>query len=505
MELTRTDRPLKRRRTAGARVVPRRAERGIGKELTSQSRGPLRKQSFTRLLLVEDNPGDARLLSEMLNELGAHNIECLHLESMSEAEKHLALGSVDVVMLDLGLPDAQGLGAVRRARAAAPGIPLVVLTGLDDESLAHRALREGAQDYLVKGQIDARGLVRAVRYAIERKHAEEALRESESRYRALAGGSPLAVLVNSRGKVVLANPACMKLFGASSPKDLLGKSFLELCHPDSQAFVRDCIRNDGGPVPPVELQIVRLDGVPVYVEATASPTTDLGVNAVQMVLSDISVRKAAEIQLLQSELWYRTLADSLPHLVWTCRADGPCDYLSPRWVEYTGIPASDQLGYRWLEQLHPGDRDRVIAEWTEVAAHGESFDIEFRIRRADGAFRWFKTRAVPLRDNDGKLVKWFGSNSDIDDAKRAQEELRASNAASRRRSAWRTWGAGNGIPQRTRSAARRSSSGCSMRSRRKSSGTRSLSSACTPTTGSVSTGTSPRRWKLSGPTTPSTA
>ena len=88
---------------------------------------------------------------------------------MGDAEKYLAQYFVDAILLDLGLPDAQGLEAVRRVRAAAPGVPLVVMTGLDDEALAAQALQEGAQDYLIKGQIEARGLLRALRYAIERK------------------------------------------------------------------------------------------------------------------------------------------------------------------------------------------------------------------------------------------------------------------------------------------------------------------------------------------------
>ena len=126
------------------------------------------------LLVVEDNPGDARLLTEMFNENDSHNTELTHVVCMSDAERHLAERKVDVILLDLGLPDAQGLEAVRRARAAAPTIPLVVLTGLDDESLAVKALQEGAQDYLIKGRIDAHGLLRAVRYAVERKTLEDA-------------------------------------------------------------------------------------------------------------------------------------------------------------------------------------------------------------------------------------------------------------------------------------------------------------------------------------------
>jgi diguanylate cyclase (GGDEF)-like protein len=126
------------------------------------------------LLLVEDNLGDARLIREMLNEPNSLNTELTQLESMTAAETHLAKHAVDVILLDLGLPDAQGLEAIRRAHAAAPGVPLVVLTGLDDESLAVQALQLGVQDYLIKGQIDARGLLRAVRYAIERKTMETA-------------------------------------------------------------------------------------------------------------------------------------------------------------------------------------------------------------------------------------------------------------------------------------------------------------------------------------------
>ena len=131
--------------------------------------------SLKILLLVEDNPGDARLLREMFNEEGLYDTEFTHVLNMKEAEERLAKHQFDIVLLDLGLPDEQGLGALRRARAAAPRVPLVVLTGLDDHTMAAQALQEGAQDYLIKGQIDTRGLLRALRYAIERKSMEEAL------------------------------------------------------------------------------------------------------------------------------------------------------------------------------------------------------------------------------------------------------------------------------------------------------------------------------------------
>ncbi|MEO6207531.1 MAG: response regulator [Candidatus Limnocylindrales bacterium] len=132
------------------------------------------------LLVVEDNPGDARLLAEMLREHGGGQSEVTHVETMAGAEHILSGGKVDLVLLDLGLPDAQGLEAVRRARAAAPRVPLVVLTGLDDELLAVQALQEGAQDYLVKGQIEGKSLLRALRYAIERMALEDGRRAVEN-------------------------------------------------------------------------------------------------------------------------------------------------------------------------------------------------------------------------------------------------------------------------------------------------------------------------------------
>jgi len=135
------------------------------------------KSAVRRLLLVEDNAGDARLLREMFDERGpaSHITTMTHVVSLLEAEKCLSEGEVDVVLLDLGLPDANGITAVRRAQAAAPRVPVVVLTGLDDEALATQALNEGAQDYLIKGQIEASALFRSLRYAIERKLMEETL------------------------------------------------------------------------------------------------------------------------------------------------------------------------------------------------------------------------------------------------------------------------------------------------------------------------------------------
>jgi signal transduction histidine kinase len=131
----------------------------------------MRKKAL-QVLLVEDNAGDARLLREMFSKETVGSFELSHLTHMREAEVRLKAGGVDIVLLDMGLPDGHGLETLRRARAAAPEVVMIVLTGMEDEALAAAAMKEGAQDYLIKGQIENRALPRALRHAIERQRMQ---------------------------------------------------------------------------------------------------------------------------------------------------------------------------------------------------------------------------------------------------------------------------------------------------------------------------------------------
>lgn len=125
------------------------------------------------VLLIEDNSAQARLTEQLLKEADPNNFQCLHVGTIQTALKRVETQSIDVILLDLSLPDAQGLEGLHQIRAAAPKRPILVLTGADDESLALRALEQGAQDYLVKGEETGKSLVRAIRYAAERQRSEE--------------------------------------------------------------------------------------------------------------------------------------------------------------------------------------------------------------------------------------------------------------------------------------------------------------------------------------------
>lgn len=117
------------------------------------------------------------------------------------------------------------------------------------------------------------------------------------------------------------------------------------------------------------------------------------------------------------------LAEALPQLVWSCRADGQCDYLSPQWVAYTGVPARDQLGQGWTAQVHPDDLPAILSCWQDAVRDGTPYDVELRVRRHDGAFRWFKTRGVPLRGGGIGIDGWLGTCTDIHEMREARAAL----------------------------------------------------------------------------------
>jgi PAS domain S-box-containing protein len=135
-------------------------------------------------------------------------------------------------------------------------------------------------------------------------------------------------------------------------------------------------------------------------------------------------RRRAEEALRESEQRWRSLTEALPQLVWGARPDGECDYFSAQWTNYTGVKEIDLLGWRWMDALHPDDREPTRQFWTESVAGRHPYDVEYRIRRSDGSYGWFKTRGTPIRDADGSIVKWFGTCTDITDRKRAEQALK---------------------------------------------------------------------------------
>ena len=167
-------------------------------------------------------------------------------------------------------------------------------------------------------------------------------------------------------------------------------------------------------------------GTPKWWDVQVTPMLDADgrPERVLVVSRDITDVQLAEARLARSEERYRTVTEALPQLVWTCRPDGSCDFLNRQWVEYTGLAADQQLGLHWLDRvIHPDDRAATYEHWMGAVAGRNPYDIEYRLRGADGRYRWFKTRGTAIRDEAGAITQWFGTCTDIEDLVAAREVL----------------------------------------------------------------------------------
>ena len=326
----------------------------------------MNRKSIKILLLVEDNAGDARLLREMLREQASPNTELTHVECMSDAEKHLAKTAVDIIVLDLGLPDVQGLGAVRRAHAAAPRVPLVVLSVMDDESLAAEALQEGAQDYLIKGQIDARGLLRALRYAIERKIMEEALFvEKERAQVTLNCIGDAVVCTDISGNITFLNLVAEKMTGWSC-QEAAGRPMAEVFR------ILDATSRETTPNPmeraigqnrtvhlPLNCVLIRRDGFEIPIEDSVAPIHDRDGQATGAVIvfRDVSAARAMALQMAHSA--QHDFLTGLPNRMLFNDRVGQAIGLAQRHMKKVGVLFLDLDGFKHINDSlgHPiGDK-----------------------------------------------------------------------------------------------------------------------------------------------------
>ena len=260
------------------------------------------------VLLVEDNPGDARLLREMLNEQqSGPRLEVVR--TVTEAVEYLGRNAVDVILLDLGLPDAEGLSAIRQVRAAAVHVPLVVLTGLDDEATAGLALQQGAQDYLIKGQIETRGLMRSLRYARERKTMESTLFEEKERAQVTLNCiSDAVACTDESGEITFLNVVAERMTGWSLGR-ALGRPMAEVfCIVDetSRRGAFDSadarfVANANGGLSSSSI-LVRADGSEMPIESSSACIQNLGglANGAVVIFRDVTAARALALKMSHS-------------------------------------------------------------------------------------------------------------------------------------------------------------------------------------------------------------
>jgi len=275
--------------------------------------------------------------------------------------------------------------------------------------------------------------------------ATEALRESELRFRRLVEVMPVAVYVcDMSGIIQRYNNRALELWGRAPKSGDTAQRFcgsLRIYAPDGRSVPHEespmaKVLRTGVQVRDVELVIERPDGSRITVVVNIVPMcSDKGeligaINCFQDITErkqaeEVALQNAQKIQTIsmQKEEHLRLVIDTIPAMAWSVRPDGVVDFLNKRWLDYTGL-SLEQYVKEPTGPIHPDDIPRVLKKWHVNSAAGQPTDDEMRLRRADGEYRWFLVRTVPLRDAQGNIVKWYGTSTDIEDRKRAEHALR---------------------------------------------------------------------------------
>ncbi|HZS83932.1 MAG TPA: PAS domain-containing protein [Stellaceae bacterium] len=253
----------------------------------------------------------------------------------------------------------------------------------------------------------------------ERKRAEEQLQAAHREQRdILESISDAFYALDGELRFIYANEQALAMWGKPAA-DILGKTMLEAFPglEKEESWLAQLRVNETRE--PAHLEVLS----PVLKRWIGANIYPRGPGGVVVYFRDITERKQSDAALRASEQRWRTLTEAMPQLAWSCTGDGRNDYVSRQWLEFTGVPEERQHGFGWLHALHPDDRKPAIKAWMDAVAAQTPYDAEYRLRRFDGAYRWFKMRAVPERDAEGNTVRWFGTCTDISEIVEAREAL----------------------------------------------------------------------------------
>ncbi|MGB3656097.1 MAG: PAS domain S-box protein, partial [Rivularia sp. (in: cyanobacteria)] len=259
----------------------------------------------------------------------------------------------------------------------------------------------------------------------QRKQAREKLRESEAKFRRIIESNIVGIYFGDfTGKIFEANDSFLQTFGYTRSELENGSLYWNRMTPPEYSQLDEQKMQEiqtGGVCKPFEKEYLAKDGtrIPVLLAIACIEGGETEGYRVCLIL-DISERKQAQLELRENEQSYRFLSESIPQIVWSCNPQGECEYISGRWLEYTGQAIEEAKSFGWIEFLHPEDAESVRHIWQRSLNTGELYEAELRYRRRDGIYRWFLVRALPMKDEQGKVLKWFGTNTDIHELKQLE-------------------------------------------------------------------------------------
>jgi PAS domain S-box-containing protein len=286
--------------------------------------------------------------------------------------------------------------------------------GLLDISLTVSPIRD------VKGNIV--GASKIARDITQRKRMEVALRETEERFHTVAMNSPAAIFIKDlMGRYTLANPLACQALGR--PDSVVGLTDYDLIPSDLADLLRSHDREVVSSGLPLEREELVGDRcfLSVKFPLMDSQGQPAGIGGVAV---DITERKQVELALRESEERFRTLANNISQFAWMADVHGWIFWYNQRWFDYTGTTLEEMQGWGWQKVHHPDHVERVVEKISHCFKTGEVWEDTFPLRSRDGSYRWFLSRALPIRDTEGRIIRWFGTNTDVTEQRETEEALR---------------------------------------------------------------------------------
>jgi len=397
-------------------------------------------QQPLRVLSIEDDPKDAELIQDLLETEGIV-CEITRVDTEPALLTSFEHGGIDLILADYTLPSFDGLSALKIAMKVCPEVPFIFFSGTLGEEVAIEALKIGATDYVLKTRTYrlVPSIVRALREATERaerKQAGEGLRRSEAY---LAEAQKLSHTGSfgwdvSSGEILWSRET-FRIFGYEPAPKVTIEMVVQRTHPEDRSAVLQLIERVSRERKEwdFEHRLLMPDGSVKYLRVMGRPSRDeTGCFEFVGAVSDVTAQKAAEQRHQGDQQQIRRIIDAMPQLIVALAPDGTALYGNHAIVDYTGFAVEEMRGNDFRKRIfHPEDVERREEERQQALARGLPFKLEQRALRKDGQYRWLEILYKPLIGEDGQVLRWYASATDIDDRKKAEERVRSENLALR--------------------------------------------------------------------------
>ncbi len=378
-----------------------------------------------KFLLIEDNPVDSRVFRQTLSHTNL-KIEKLHVsDNLADGISMISTLYPDVIFLDLNLPDSLGINSFRLLRTIAQKIPVIILTAIDDEKLAKEALREGAQDYLLKNQLSSNLLTRSVNYSVERKEFENELYGSKATTEALIENTRDGIWsVDRNYRFITINSVFRdSYYRISGHVPIIGESLPETIGAKYSKWFKMLMDRGFNGEQFTEETSFAFGSTTLDVEISVNPILgkDASPEGISFFARNISDRKVAERTIRQSEYAYRLLLDNISEGVVHIDNDGIIRFVNKQFLAASGYKLEEVNGIQYSSLLQAGEKSD---EETNRSLRHSSKVIELQIMNRSGIKTWFRVRSTPLHDDQGVITGTLLTHAEITEQKEAQEKIR---------------------------------------------------------------------------------